>query len=222
MEFLSKNQKIDVEALKSRLLAKKTTRPRFRWEMTQEQATAILLASYQAEVEYRHRAFIADERTKENCRRLAAYLTADNPKFGIMLCGICGNGKTTMLYAFQSAMNWLSDCRCFGDERKGIRVIDAKEIAAYAKEPKSFHEIRSTDMLGIEDMGREATEVIDFGNVLNPVIDLLEYRYNQQLFTFITTNLKADEVRKKYGDRIADRFNEMLEVIIFGNTTYRK
>lgn len=77
-------------------------------------------------------------------------------------------------------------------------------------------------MLGIEDMGREATEVIDFGNVLNPVIDLLEYRYNQQLFTFITTNLKADEVRKKYGDRIADRFNEMLEVIIFGNTTYRK
>lgn len=189
--------------------------------MTEEQAADILWAAYMAEVEYRHRAFIADERTKENCRKLAAFLTADNSKFGVMLCGICGNGKTTLLYAFRSAMNWLSDCGAFG-ERKGIRVIDAKEIAAYAKEPKAFYEIRSTQMLGIEDMGREATEVIDFGNVLNPVIDLLEYRYNNQLFTFITTNLKADEVRKKYGDRIADRFNEMLEVIIFGNSTYRK
>lgn len=211
-----------MEALKSRLLERKITQPRFKWEMTEEQATDVLLAAYKAEVEFRHRAFVADERTKENCKRLAAFLTADKSKFGVMLCGICGNGKTTMLYAFRSAMNWLSDCRCFGDERKGIRVIDAKEIAAYAKEPRSFHELRSASMLGIEDMGREATEVIDFGNVLNPVIDLLEYRYNQQLFTFITTNLKADEVRKKYGDRIADRFNEMLEVIIFGNTTYRK
>lgn len=190
--------------------------------MTEEQAADILLAAYQAEVEFRHRAFVSDERTKENCRKLAAFLTADNSKFGVMLCGICGNGKTTMLYAFRSAMNWLSDGRAFGDERKGIRVIDAKEIAAYAKDPEAFHKMCSNPMLGIEDMGREATEVIDFGNVLNPVIDLLEYRYNQQLFTFITTNLKADEVRKKYGDRIADRFNEMLEVIIFGNTTYRK
>lgn len=190
--------------------------------MTEEQATDILLAAYKAEVEFRHRSFVADERIAENCKRLAAFLTADNSKFGVMLCGICGNGKTTMLYAFRSAMNWLSDGGAFGRERKGIRVVDAKEIAAYAKEPRNFNELRMSPMLGIEDMGREATEVIDYGNVLNPVIDLLEYRYNMQLFTFITTNLKADEVRKKYGDRIADRFNEMLEVIIFGNTTYRK
>lgn len=190
--------------------------------MTEEQATAILLAAYQAEVEFRHRAFAADEPTRENCRRLAAYLTADNHKFGVMLCGICGNGKTTMLHAFQSATNWLSDKGCFGHERKGIRVVDAKEVVACAKDPKAFREIRSTDLLGIEDMGREASEVVDFGNVLNPVVDLLEHRYDRQLFTFITTNLKADEVRRKYGDRIADRFNEMLEVIVFGNTTYRK
>ena len=189
--------------------------------MTEAQATDILLAGYKSEVEFRHRVFNADERTKENCRRLAAYLTSDNAKFGVMLCGICGNGKTTMLYAFQSVLNMLSDCGAF-EERKGIRVIDAKEIAAYAKEPRAFHDLRSIEMLAIEDMGREATEVLDFGNSLNPVIDLLEYRYNQQLFTFITTNLKADEIREKYGDRIADRFNEMLEVIIFGNATYRK
>ena len=50
---------------------------------------------------------------------------------------------------------------------------------------------------------------------------MLEYRYNSQLFTFITTNLTKSQIREKYGNRIADRFNEMLEVIIFKNETYR-
>ena len=182
----------------------------------------MLLASYQAEVEYRHRAFVADAYTEENCRRLAACVTGDGPKFGVMLCGICGNGKTTMLYALRAATAWLSDCGMFGPGRHGIRVVDAKEVAAAAKDPKMFHEICSVEWLGIEDMGREPAEVLDFGNVLSPVADLLEYRYDRQLPVFITTNLRAEEVRARYGDRIADRFNEMLEVIVFGNGTYRR
>jgi DNA replication protein DnaC len=52
-------------------------------------------------------------------------------------------------------------------------------------------------------------------------MDLLEYRYVEQLPTFLTTNLDASEIRGKYGDRIADRFNEMLSVIIFRRVSYR-
>lgn len=188
--------------------------------MTYEQARDILLASYQAEVEYRHGHFIAEKRCIESIEQFAKALVKDNPKFGIMLCGTCGNGKTTLLYAFQSALNMLSNWQLW-EEPKGIMVIDAKEIAMYAKNVQRFQELRSRDMLGIEDMGREPTEVLDYGNVLSPVIDLLEYRYNQQLFTIITTNLTAEEIRAKYKPRIADRFNEMLEVIIFGNQSFR-
>lgn len=188
--------------------------------MTYEQARDILLASYQAEVEYRHGHFIEEKRCIESIEQFAKALVKDNPKFGIMLCGTCGNGKTTLLYAFQSALNMLSNWQLW-EEPKGIMVIDAKEIAMYAKNVQRFKELRSRDMLGIEDMGREPTEVLDYGNVLSPVIDLLEYRYNQQLFTIITTNLTAEEIRAKYKPRIADRFNEMLEVIIFGNQSFR-
>jgi DNA replication protein DnaC len=42
-----------------------------------------------------------------------------------------------------------------------------------------------------------------------------------QLFTIITTNLTPAEIREKYGDRIADRMNEMMVKIIFNNPTYR-
>lgn len=91
----------------------------------------------------------------------------------------------------------------------------------FAKDFEAFRNLRNMPMIAIEDMGREPIEVLDYGNVLNPVVDMLEYRYNLQLFTFITTNLTKSQIREKYGNRIADRFNEMLEVIIFKNETYR-
>lgn len=116
----------------------------------------------------------------------------------------------------------INDCGGFEDRKTGMSIIDAKDIANYAKDYRSFQELKMRPMIAIEDMGREATEVLDYGNVLNPVIDLIEYRYDNQLFTAITTNLTSKQVSEKYGKRIADRFNEMLEVIVFENATYRK
>ena len=138
-----------------------------------------------------------------------------------MFSGVCGNGKTTLVYAFQNLLNYLSDIGMF-DERTGISVIDAKEVARYIKDEKTFQNLKDRQMIAIEDMGREPVEVLEYGNILNPVIDLLEHRYNEQLFTIITTNLVPKEIRERYGNRIADRFNEMFDKVIFNNSTYRK
>ena len=62
---------------------------------------------------------------------------------------------------------------------------------------------------------------MDYGNVYTPVIDLLTKRYEEQLFTIITTNLTPQQIREHYDDRIADRLNEMVEKIVFKNGTYR-
>ncbi len=178
-------------------------------------------AAYMAEVEFRHKEYKEDEHVVANLRSVADYLTDDGSRFGIMLCGVCGNGKTTMLYAFQNVLNYLIERNLLENTKVGIRIIDAKEILSLGKDDKEFSRIRADEMIGIEDLGKEQTGVMDYGNLLNPVIDLLEYRYNQQLFTFITTNLTPKDIRKKYGNRIADRFNEMLHVVIFGGKTYR-
>lgn len=174
-----------------------------------------------AEVEFRHRQFKEDEYVIANLKSVSEYLTGDSSKFGIMLCGVCGNGKTTMLYAFQNALNFLVDRNVFAGKDVGIRIIDAKEILNITRDNRELNRIRNYGMIGIEDLGKEQTGVMDYGNLINPVIDLIEYRYNNQLFTFITTNLVPKDIRKKYGSRIADRFNEMLHVVIFGNSSYR-
>ena len=73
----------------------------------------------------------------------------------------------------------------------------------------------------IDDFGTEPLEVIDYGNVLYPITDLLTTRYDRHLFTILTTNLTPSEIRPRYGDRIADRLNDMMGKVIFANSTYR-
>lgn len=46
-------------------------------------------------------------------------------------------------------------------------------------------------------------------------------RYDAQLFTVFTTNLEPKEIRQRYGDRIADRLNEMMTKVVYRNLTYR-
>lgn len=91
--------KIDVEALKKSLLQRRPMKARFKLPMTEEQAYAYLLAAVKAEVAYRHRSFCSNEDVEKQLHDMADWLTSQSSRFGILLCGGCGNGKSTMLKA---------------------------------------------------------------------------------------------------------------------------
>ena len=210
--------------MKLQLLHQKTSKEYFKWPLTQQQAEDLLLAAYMAEVENRNRVYIDDSNTRNNISRIAGHLVAPK-KFGLMLAGTCGNGKTSLLKAIQSATNFLNlkyEVRSDKEEKIAISIIDVKDIIANCKDYQMMEVYKKTPYLGIDDMGKEPKEVLDYGNVCNPVIDLIEYRYDKQLTTFITTNLTPDEFKDKYGERITDRFREMIEKIVFNDGSYRK
>ena len=142
-----------------------------------------------------------------------------------MLCGKCGNGKTTLVYALQSMVNSLNSCGHFkflGPYFKvGMRIFDAKELVLLSRKLDEWRSVCARDMMAIDDLGKEPTEVLDYGNVTSPLVDLLEQRYQRQKFTVVTTNLAPKEIRGKYGERIADRFREMFKVIAFEFDSYR-
>lgn len=215
-------QKIDVEALKQSLLLRRPMKARFKLPMSEEQAYACLLAAIKAEVAYRHRSFCTNEDMEAQLHKMAHWLTSPASSFGILLCGECGNGKSTMLKAFQQLLNYLHIQKPYNDGTYGIQIVDAKYTAHQCKNNyEAYRKLISVDMLGIDDLGTEPSEVMDYGNVYTPVIDLLTKRYEEQLFTIITTNLTPSQIREHYDDRIADRLNEMVEKIIFKNGTYR-
>lgn len=195
---------------------------RFKLPMSMEQAYDHLLAAIMAEVAYRHRNFCTNEYLEKQLHDTASWLTSPSSHFGILLCGGCGNGKSTMLKAFQQLLNYLHIPKPYNEGTYGIQIVDAKYIAYLCKNNyESYRKLVSVDMLGIDDLGTEPSEVMDYGNVYTPVIDLLTKRYEEQLFTIITTNLTPQQIRGHYGDRIADRLNEMVKKIVFNNATYR-
>lgn len=207
-----------MERLKSQLLQRKITKERFRLECTVNQAKDMLTASYMAEVEYRRHKY--NPLAEEYISKAAEWLVAGE-RFGLLMCGLTGNGKTTLMLAILSLINYF-DLRDDYNNELRVKLIDARELVRLNKDNyQLFRTYRNAPMLAIDDIGTEPAEVLDYGNVLSPIVDVLSYRYNEQLFTLATTNLGPKDIRNKYKDRIADRFNEMMEKLIFTNHSYR-
>lgn len=214
----------DVEEKSRRFLEGKMTSS-FRINMHPVDAYKSLLSYYISAVRLRNVKCELDEDTRNNIYRLALALTSTTPKAGVMLCGTCGNGKTTLVYAMRFFINELNSRGHFSflDQyfRAAFKIYDAKEIVMLSRSYKDWKAITSDHMLAIDDLGKEPTEIMDYGNLLSPVVDLLERRYNEQRFTIVTTNLLPRQLSEKYGARMQDRFREMFEVIHFKQKSYR-
>lgn len=213
------------------MLVRRITIPLFKWPVKLDEAVKVLTAAYRAEVYARHRQFIEDEATAFNIGQVAeALVSLGNPKFGIIICGDCGNGKTTMMAAIRTASAYLDDGGGFnyhtysGDIRPldiRFRTVDAVDLCL----PSQIENIRSiadSPLLIIEDVGQEPLEVQTFGNIFYPVTMVLERRYKMDLPTFITTNLSPEQLGSRYGKRIRDRLREMMFTVAFDNPSYRK
>lgn len=195
----------------------------FKLPMTVDEAEAYIRGAFEAQVELRGGAVQYDEMTTKNLRLVAETLAGDSHKFGLLLAGTCGNGKTTTMRAVQSVVMLLNNTY-YNRRGEGIgnRLLEAKDIAQLSGKPEQLTAYQTIPLLFLDDLGREPTEVMQYGNVTSPITELLEYRYNQRLTTIVTTNLEPSEVRQKYGDRIADRFNEMFAVVSYTGSSYRQ
>ena len=211
---------INVEQLKILLQQRRIFQPRFRLPLDLDDAVELLYAAVVNEVAYRGNTFVPSQPINE-CIQQAAAWCIDNRKMGLMLCGLPGNGKTTVMNAICQVFK-LFDFKDVHGETVYIRSVSAVEVAQMAKSNyKAFKNLCNNPFLAIDDFGEEPVEVLEYGNVLSPITDMLSIRYSEQFLTILTTNTAANKIRERYGARIADRFNEMMRVIIFTNPSYR-
>ena len=100
---------------------------------------------------------------------------------------------------------------------------NAKDLAMRSKgNYNDWRNVMRYQLMIVDDLGTEPREVMEFGNVYTPLIDLITTRYEEQLFTIFTTNLTPAQLEEKYGKRIVDRLNEMVEKVVFENESYRR
>lgn len=191
-----------------------------------ELANAIY-AAYSAEVAFRDNKLMLDEPTKSHIQSAAEWLADPHGKCGLMLQGLYGNGKTTLMMAICNLINYLYDS-AVSSERKSIRIIDAKEIARLGSRDEhreSFTRLFSEELLAIDELGEEPAEILNYGMLYTPVKDVLLERYRRSKFTIVSTNLintkDNPQLKDHYGERVVDRIREMMKIVVFTNESYR-
>lgn len=217
----------DVEALIRQLAQQQTTRERFSISMPVQELCTAIAAAYQLEVKARRVNAVDDAATIDHIRRAAHWLCNSQGKTGLMLQGLYGNGKTTLMRSICRVIDYLY-ASPYQSERHSVRLITAKEIARLGSREdtrRSYRELYSEELLAIDDLGEEAAEMMVFGSVMTPVKDLLLERYARNKFTIVSTNLinsrENPQLTRHYGERVTDRLREMMEIIVFTNPSYR-
>lgn len=182
---------------------------------------------------------VMDNYTRQLMEYLARWYCGDNQEVtdkirihkGWLIRGSVGVGKSKLLTSFCKAVN--AD---FYDEIKrrqtpAIRLVHSFDVqTAYIEQNTSTIEaLKSVDILVIDDVGVENSEVLYYGNRLCPFVDLYDKRYRSDLRTVLITNLlpKSDDdkevtLRSKYGERIYDRIRECCNDFVFEGESKRK
>ncbi|MCM1005080.1 MAG: ATP-binding protein [Prevotella sp.] len=155
--------------------------------------------------------------------KAAQWLTNPYGKPGLMLNGYCGNGKTTLAQAIKRLVRFVTEKELGYSKAKQMRFFTAKQIVRRLQcDAKLYQKLFTEEMLIIDDLGEEPKEVMIYGSIETPLIDLISERYAKRLLTIITTNLQTPQLKRIYGERIYDRFCEMLTCITFCNDSFRQ
>lgn len=187
----------------------------------QKTVEEMLYMFYKSEVERRKIIFKSDSETISKIEKAAKWLCGDY-KVGLLIYGSVGSGKTTLAKAICNLIGVLYYSSLSSDRRSVYRISALDLAKKVLEDPNSYSRLKSEDMLFIDDLGTEPESVKSWGNEFSPVTELIYARYDKQLFTIATSNLADKDFKERYGERIADRMEEMFERIHYNQKSYRE
>lgn len=126
---------------------------------------------------------------------------------GIWLVGGTGAGKTHILLSLFNHISGLYYTR-FNGLNGNVKFWSYGDlVATIQQDPNNFdllHKIRSAEFLFIDDIG--ATKGSEF--IQGKIYSIFNYRLEQDLPTFVTTNLSSEDIKKEFGERMLSRIKE--------------
>ncbi len=148
----------------------------------------------------------------ESCRKLGI-----DPDKGILLSGPVGCGKTSLMKLFRHLV----------PHRRPYDVIPARNVTFTFNhigykiiEDFGNGHFYCFDDLGVEPMGRY------FGKDCNVLGEIILSRHelflSSEITTHATTNLNAQELEERYGNRVRSRMRQLFNLIAFDKETKDK
>lgn len=134
--------------------------------------------------------------------------------------GSLGRGKTTLARAIGFTIMAHSKWQFT------VKEHPAMEVARYARQEDlqaAFERIcNERNVMSIDDLGTEAAEVMCFGNMIQPMVEVFNARYSRNRPMIYTTNLNGEALMNRYGDRVLDRMREKAVIITLQGDSYRQ
>lgn len=144
-------------------------------------------------------------------------------KKGLFVFGPTGCGKTTLLKcAFslnQHASYVIKSCAEISHQYENSKDETALDYYSNIINISATSNPYRQTSIGVcfDDLGEERDRTKRFGNETNVMEHILKRRYDNVKFkyTHITSNLNADQIEDRYGNRLRSRFAEMFNLIEF-------
>ncbi len=201
---------------------------RFRLSVSYEEFVQLITQSAQAVLRRRgiEGDFVIDEHNTPTLHQLHLY-TAYDSSFegdldkGLMLQGRYGSGKSLLMESYAHLQNFFA--RRFPSAKTPIiTYTSAIDLCNHIKK-SGVQEYRLRPLI-IDDFGREPKSVMEFGNVINPLSELIFARADKAVATHGTTNLLLETLASKeyYGAMIGDRLRAMFNFIVLEGGSRRR
>lgn len=177
---------------------------------------------YKSEVEKSGRCFLQDEYVDENIRLVVEWI--ESTYTSCIMTGGVGIGKTVLMKSLMRLFDLIRDpitippLRC-----RQVVYYDAADMCnKYIASEDVRYEVCNCKVLFIDDLGCEAYIYYSYGNVIKPIQDIIMSRYASRQPTVIATNLSLEEFVERYGERVADRVDELYSTLEYpAHESYR-
>ena len=159
---------------------------------------------------------------REQALKLVQACKEDTTKKGVLLLGIPGTGKTTILekvFGKSTDVFEISTIvkRNDGDIEEAIKTctVERKNLS---KTP-AMNYFKTTGIL-IDDLGQEPLISL-YGNNYDPVLNMIVHSYTSKYRFWATSNSDLKILTQRYGRRIVDRLKEMCYIVVLNDTNLR-
>ncbi len=150
---------------------------------------------------------IANKEITPNLKLINEIIEKQNTKPWLLFLGGVGRGKSINMHVLASFIKTIYKLNSLFFSAT-TQICQNDELAQSCK---------TAQMLVLDDLGVESNLQNKYGNKISIINEIIEYRYNYNLPTYITTNLKGHEMQQHSGVRVVDRIKENCGIVNFDN-----
>lgn len=148
-------------------------------------------------------------RVFENCKKYAGRIARGVEEEGLLLLGDVGLGKTFLASAIANVVVEAKRTVIYFTFSEFLDLVRLHKFEDEEHYQEGIQRLLEADLIVLDDLGAE--KVTDF--VAQELFNIINHRMNRKLPIVISTNLRVDEVKDYYGQRISSRLLYGFEVL---------